>query len=425
MPTYSLYDFEMGEDSDSGSEPRKSPRLISPRTETERKPINQTTEWRMASLKVKTQQAQKTESADYVTLKGNFNARISVEKWLSNTVFGKLPVASEMRILCGPPGTGKTRTAVEVLARGGYTIVRCNASDDRSAQKLEHLLRSSGRSKGLGRPVAVLLDEVDGLHLDGGAHRVLQKVKCTNPVIGTANAMPRELRNVLGPEVILWFCALWDQDIRGIAVEAARAAGRTLSASDIHAITEAAGGDARQAVILASSAQRMSVEACMKDPRHGAFDLAKHIVRGDRTAIRWALEGEACSDPGLLGLICSDSLLPLTNYNAKFASLLSDADSIGRCHGTKHVAGALLALGAAHHVTARKGRVSVQPPKYLRINQEREKHASKLVLIRKAIWDNPRDKGRWSSLYPGARQANLEIDSLSAIVEGRAKQEGI
>lgn len=68
-------------------------------------------------------------------------------------------------LLAGPPGTGKTTLANIVLRQAGYEVVEVNGSDDRSPKALRDRVYGAMTSNtvfGENKPVAVIIDEVDG-----------------------------------------------------------------------------------------------------------------------------------------------------------------------------------------------------------------------------------------------------------------------
>ncbi|PYH48787.1 putative sister chromatid cohesion factor (Chl12) [Aspergillus saccharolyticus JOP 1030-1] len=81
-------------------------------------------------------------------------------------------------LLCGPPGLGKTTLAHVCARQAGYEVLEINASDDRSRDVVKGRIRDSlgtenvkgmnvevgeDRVRKAGRPVCVVVDEVDGV----------------------------------------------------------------------------------------------------------------------------------------------------------------------------------------------------------------------------------------------------------------------
>lgn len=85
-------------------------------------------------------------------------------------------------LLAGPPGLGKTTLAHVCAKQAGYEIIEINASDERSKNVVNNMIKTSvgtesvktgsqvksksGKSESYTRPLCVIVDEVDGV--DGG-----------------------------------------------------------------------------------------------------------------------------------------------------------------------------------------------------------------------------------------------------------------
>ncbi|EXJ54241.1 hypothetical protein A1O7_09578 [Cladophialophora yegresii CBS 114405] len=84
-------------------------------------------------------------------------------------------------LLTGPPGLGKTTLAHVCARQAGYEVLEINASDDRSRDVVRGRIKDAlgtetvrgikeqGKARKAGRPVCVVVDEVDGVTTGSGA----------------------------------------------------------------------------------------------------------------------------------------------------------------------------------------------------------------------------------------------------------------
>jgi len=99
---------------------------------------------------------------------------------LESLIMKKIPV-----ILYGAPGTGKTTSVYLVAERLGYRVVEFNASDERSKNDLEKILRDV-QMKSLVHKI-YLFDEADGLIWWGIIYKIIKNSKY--PIVFTANEL--------------------------------------------------------------------------------------------------------------------------------------------------------------------------------------------------------------------------------------------
>ncbi|XP_027330673.1 chromosome transmission fidelity protein 18 homolog isoform X2 [Abrus precatorius] len=90
------------------------------------------------------------------------------------------PPEEKILLLCGPPGLGKTTIAHVAARHCGYDVVEVNASDDRSASRIEAKILDVVQMNSVlsdSRPKCLVVDEIDGALGDGkGAVEVLLKM---------------------------------------------------------------------------------------------------------------------------------------------------------------------------------------------------------------------------------------------------------
>jgi len=90
---------------------------------------------------------------------GNEEARAAILSWFSKWKSGNKPL-----LLVGPPGTGKTTSAMLAAQQFGYDMVELNASDVRSKAKINEILGPAIHNAGIVGTQMIFIDEVDGIH---------------------------------------------------------------------------------------------------------------------------------------------------------------------------------------------------------------------------------------------------------------------
>src|SRR2546428_222588 len=84
---------------------------------------------------------------------GNEEAKESFVNWLGKWIKGTKPL-----LLIGPPGIGKTTISLLGAKQFGYDMIGLNASDVRSKQRIQEILRREGTSLKIGNIIKLVID---------------------------------------------------------------------------------------------------------------------------------------------------------------------------------------------------------------------------------------------------------------------------
>ncbi|MFB0543892.1 MAG: replication factor C large subunit [Candidatus Bathyarchaeia archaeon] len=115
------------------------------------------------------------------------------------------PPKQRSAFLYGPPGVGKTSSVGAVANDLGFDLIEVNASDYRTAQRIETILgKASSQTQTLfGKRRMILFDELEGIsgrEDQGGVQAILSLIKETrSPIVLVATGSPEEWEEKLSP----------------------------------------------------------------------------------------------------------------------------------------------------------------------------------------------------------------------------------
>lgn len=236
-------------------------------------------------------------------------------------------------LVTGPPGIGKTTTVHCAARECGYTIVECNASDERSAAAIRTRLETATASASYDRPTLVVMDEVDGMGAGdrGGIGELARILKITTlPIVCIANdrGTPK-----LRP---LTTCCIDMRFHRPTKTQIAKWLAATLpptprrSQADLELLCERSGNDIRailnalQFASAAATAPAAVATAGDKDALHrvDAFSATGTLFRGDRAG--------SLNDRVQLAFV-DHSMVPLMVGEAYAAAAQKSMQGMERC----------------------------------------------------------------------------------------------
>jgi replication factor C large subunit len=323
---------------------------------------------------------------------GNNKAVSDLREWAEAWERGK-PI-SRAAILYGPAGIGKTSAALALASEMQWDWIEMNASDARTASKIERIAGPASRSSTFsGQRRLVVLDEADNLHGTadrGGAAAMLKLVRgASQPVLLIANEY-YEIDKVLRDAAKgIQFRSVRSPTIASALREICRAEGIQCDPEALQLIAGRAGGDLRSAINdLQAAAEGLTelslsdVATAERDVRSSIFRVLDIIFKGKEA--KEALQASYSLDESPEDLIqWVDENLPLA-YKGEDLALgyerLARADIfLGRVrrrqtYGLWRYAGFLMTGGVqASRSSDRHGYIAFRPPSlWRRLGQTRK-----------------------------------------------------
>ncbi|KAM8939515.1 replication factor C subunit 1 [Pelodytes ibericus] len=219
-------------------------------------------------------------------------------------------------LLSGPPGVGKTTTAVLVCEELGYSFVELNASDTRSKNSMKEVVAESlsntsikgfysGTSKSVSTKHALIMDEVDGMAGNedrGGVQELIGLIKHSKiPIICMCNDRNHpKIRSLANYCFDLRFQRPRVEQIKGAMMSVAFKEGLKIPPPAMNEIILGANQDIRQVLhnlsMWCSSSKSLSYDeakssanSAKKDIKMGPFDVVRKVFSGGEESAHMSL----------------------------------------------------------------------------------------------------------------------------------------